>query len=201
MRISRYALMTTFILAVFLLAASAWAGGPPRGGHHGNDSRYSYSLGLNVAYPPYRRGHGPRYYPRYPAPYPRGYGYYPRYPYAPYYGPAYGPAYGPGYGSAYGPSYGGRIGFGYSSGYHDSYSLFFSLPLYLGPSPTPVAAPVLQATRLVPEAARQAPQSCLQRREYQTEIVIDGRTVPAYGTACLQADGSWKVISGPFAAE
>jgi surface antigen len=28
--------------------------------------------------------------------------------------------------------------------------------------------------------------------------VIDGQAVPAYGTACLQADGSWKIISGPF---
>ncbi len=29
-------------------------------------------------------------------------------------------------------------------------------------------------------------------REYQTKIVIDGRTENAYGAACRQPDGSWK---------
>jgi surface antigen len=57
-----------------------------------------------------------------------------------------------------------------------------------------VAAPAQGATR-------QVLSDCLQTREYQTEIVIDGQPVPAYGTACLQADGSWKIVSGPFAAD
>lgn len=34
--------------------------------------------------------------------------------------------------------------------------------------------------------------SCLQTREFQTYIEVGGRTVPAYGQACLQPDGSWK---------
>jgi hypothetical protein len=34
--------------------------------------------------------------------------------------------------------------------------------------------------------------SCLQTREYTSEINIGGQTVPAYGQACLQPDGSWK---------
>ncbi len=34
--------------------------------------------------------------------------------------------------------------------------------------------------------------SCLQTREYTTTMVIEGRTVEAYGTRCLQADGSWR---------
>ncbi|MBT8121562.1 MAG: hypothetical protein KJO10_03410 [Gammaproteobacteria bacterium] len=34
--------------------------------------------------------------------------------------------------------------------------------------------------------------SCLQEREYQTTVVVGGREVDAYGTACLQPDGSWK---------
>lgn len=33
---------------------------------------------------------------------------------------------------------------------------------------------------------------CLQTREFQTYIEVGGRTVPAYGQACLQPDGSWK---------
>ncbi|MFQ5485679.1 MAG: hypothetical protein ACE5DO_10170 [Desulfobacterales bacterium] len=34
--------------------------------------------------------------------------------------------------------------------------------------------------------------SCLQTREYTTTIVIEGRTVEAYGTKCLRPDGSWS---------
>ena len=30
-------------------------------------------------------------------------------------------------------------------------------------------------------------------REYQQTVTIDGRTERAYGTACRQADGSWKI--------
>ncbi|HIJ61226.1 MAG TPA: glycine zipper 2TM domain-containing protein [Rhodospirillaceae bacterium] len=31
-------------------------------------------------------------------------------------------------------------------------------------------------------------------REYQTTIVVGGQTQQAYGTACRQPDGSWKVV-------
>lgn len=37
--------------------------------------------------------------------------------------------------------------------------------------------------------------NCLQTREYQTVITIGGEEKNAYGTACLQADGSW--LQGP----
>lgn len=37
--------------------------------------------------------------------------------------------------------------------------------------------------------------SCMQTREYTTKVTIDGREVDAYGTACLQPDGSW--VMGP----
>ena len=52
-----------------------------------------------------------------------------------------------------------------------------------------------------PRAQRQAYQAespaysddtCLQEREYQTTVVVGGKNVPAYGTACLQPDGSWQ---------
>jgi hypothetical protein len=33
--------------------------------------------------------------------------------------------------------------------------------------------------------------TCLQEREYQTTVIVGGRAVDAYGTACLQPDGSW----------
>ncbi len=32
-------------------------------------------------------------------------------------------------------------------------------------------------------------------REYQTSVVIDGRTQTAYGTACRQPDGTWRVVN------
>jgi len=34
--------------------------------------------------------------------------------------------------------------------------------------------------------------SCLQEREYQTTVIVGGNEVDAYGTACLQPDGSWN---------
>jgi surface antigen len=32
-------------------------------------------------------------------------------------------------------------------------------------------------------------------REFQQQVVIDGRTQSAHGTACREPDGSWRVIS------
>lgn len=32
-------------------------------------------------------------------------------------------------------------------------------------------------------------------REYQQTVTIGGRTTQAYGTACKQADGSWRIIN------
>ncbi|MEE8515695.1 MAG: RT0821/Lpp0805 family surface protein [Alphaproteobacteria bacterium] len=32
-------------------------------------------------------------------------------------------------------------------------------------------------------------------REYQQTVTIDGRTEQAYGTACRQPDGTWKVVN------
>ena len=38
-------------------------------------------------------------------------------------------------------------------------------------------------------------QSGNQCREYQSTVTIGGKTEQAYGTACRQADGSWKVVN------
>lgn len=46
------------------------------------------------------------------------------------------------------------------------------------------------------EATRQGTSSKgLQCREYQHSITVGGETEEAYGTACLQPDGSWKVLN------
>lgn len=33
-------------------------------------------------------------------------------------------------------------------------------------------------------------------REYQQEVIVDGKRESAYGTACRQPDGSWKIVNG-----
>ena len=114
--------------------------------------------------------------------------------------PAYRPAYGYYPAPGYGPGYAGSIGIGYGSGgHHGGWSVGLTLPLFFGqryaPPPPAVIVPSMQAT------ARQPTVDCLRLREYQTEIVIGGRTVPAYGDACLQPDGSWVHVTGPFAAD
>ncbi len=47
---------------------------------------------------------------------------------------------------------------------------------------------------VTPQPAYQTPQGgyC---REYQQTVNIGGRTEQAYGTACRQSDGSWKVVN------
>lgn len=47
---------------------------------------------------------------------------------------------------------------------------------------------------VTPERTYQKPtgQYC---REYQTQVVVGGKTEQAYGTACRQPDGSWKIVN------
>ena len=37
--------------------------------------------------------------------------------------------------------------------------------------------------------------SGLTYREFQQEVTVGGKSENAYGTACLQADGAWKIVS------
>ena len=88
-------------------------------------------------------------------------------------------------------------------------------PVYLGPPPVyrayppsvvvvpygppePVYAPSYGSQTVintwpVQEPARNDPYC----REFQREVVIAGVPQQAYGTACLQPDGSWKVVGDP----
>lgn len=43
----------------------------------------------------------------------------------------------------------------------------------------------------------QAPATC---REFQQTITVGGTPQEAYGTTCLQPDGSWKVVGAPQSA-
>lgn len=44
----------------------------------------------------------------------------------------------------------------------------------------------------LPPAYQGSAATCLQEREYQMKVIVSGREVDAYGTACLQPDGSWS---------
>ena len=55
--------------------------------------------------------------------------------------------------------------------------------------------PVQQSIYTPPASTHYSPgasvNTCLQEREYQMKVIVGGREADAYGTACLQPDGSW----------
>ncbi len=99
----------------------------------------------------------------------------------------YGGYYGHGY-RHYGYPYYGYRRYGYRHfryRYYGYPSYGYDEPAY--PPPPAAAAPVQQAP-----APSQPEPYC---REYTREIVIDGETQTAYGTACMRADGSWRLVN------
>jgi hypothetical protein len=65
-------------------------------------------------------------------------------------------------------------------------------PVYYYPPPPPVQYyPPPAAYAPAPAPAPTAAQIC---REYQSSVTIDGRPQPTYGTACQQADGTWRIV-------
>jgi len=66
--------------------------------------------------------------------------------------------------------------------------VYYPPPAYYYPPPAPAyAAPPYQA------GGEQAQgQTC---REYQSTTIIDGRQQATYGTACLQPDGTWRIVN------
>jgi hypothetical protein len=55
--------------------------------------------------------------------------------------------------------------------------------------PEPAPAPPRTVTRYETSYAN---NTCLQEREYRSKIMVGGKQVEGYGTACLQPDGSWR---------
>jgi hypothetical protein len=78
---------------------------------------------------------------------------------------------------------GGVVGYAIGDSRHDA-------------SPSVYYPPASPAPREIHNTAQYAYEggenACLQEREYQNKVVIGGKTVDAYGTACLQPDGSWR---------
>jgi len=113
---------------------------------------------------------------------------------------AHGDDYGYGYGY-YHPYYHGHDGYwhhhyGY---YHDGYGIAAGIAIgallgYVIGDAVHRHDTYTRTTVVVaqPQPAHRYPRrTCLQTREYQTRILVGGRFVDAYGTACLKPDGSW----------
>ena len=58
------------------------------------------------------------------------------------------------------------------------------------PDPAPYTSVASPYTAL-PYGAGTSTSTCLQEREYQMKVIVGGKAADAYGTACLQPDGSW----------
>jgi len=82
--------------------------------------------------------------------------------------------------------------------------LFFGAPLYYPPPPPPVyvvPAPVYvpgpvssEPLRVNPAGPPYRATNGLTCREYQTKVIVGGVARDAYGTACLQPDGQWRIV-------
>ena len=69
--------------------------------------------------------------------------------------------------------------------------------LYVNPPPPVVYYPAPTAAYQTPQTLPGGPlasDQSQQCREYQSTAVVNGQRVPSYGTACLQPDGSWRIV-------
>ncbi len=90
---------------------------------------------------------------------------------------------------------GGRVvfGFGFNT-WAPPPAYYYPPPYYYYPPPPVVYAPPPAYGSVQPTPSSQAPasQTC---REYQTTVTVDGQAQPSYGTACLQPDGTWRIVN------
>ena len=64
-------------------------------------------------------------------------------------------------------------------------------PVYYGPPVAYAPPPVVYAPEPFVAGAAPADRQC---REYQTTSTVDGQQQQIYGTACLQPDGTWRIV-------
>jgi hypothetical protein len=90
----------------------------------------------------------------------------------------------------------GHGGVGYRHGYRRRPAYTFRYravrPVVVYRAYTP---PVVVQTAPVVVRAAPPPADGQYCREYVRTVTIDGRAVEAYGTACLQPDGSWRIVA------
>ncbi len=77
-----------------------------------------------------------------------------------------------------------------SPGWPQPYGRPYPAPVYV-PAPIYVPRPVYVPSPVYVRPP--APQPYC--REYQGDAIINGSGQPFYGTACLQPDGSWKIVN------
>ena len=78
---------------------------------------------------------------------------------------------------------GGILGYGLNAYQHSNIA---NQGYYLQPNSAPPPPPPARYANTSPV------NPCLQEREYRTKIMVGGKQVDGYGTACLQPDGSWR---------
>jgi hypothetical protein len=92
----------------------------------------------------------------------------------------------------------GRVFFGLGFGAPAYYPYpYYYPPYYYYPPPAYAPVPPYGTVQPTPSPAAPTAQdgsgkSC---REYQTTVQVDGQWQPAYGTACLQPDGTWRTVN------
>ncbi len=69
---------------------------------------------------------------------------------------------------------------------------YYPPPVYYAPPPAYYYPPPVAYA--APPAPAVAPDAGLTCREYQSTTTIEGRPQPTYGRACLQPDGTWKIV-------
>jgi hypothetical protein len=68
-------------------------------------------------------------------------------------------------------------------------------PVVYAPPPVVYAAPPPVVYAPAPTAYAPAPAPASQTcREYQSTIQVNGQPQPSHGTACLQPDGTWRIV-------
>jgi len=100
---------------------------------------------------------------------------------------------------------GGHHGFGH--GFHHGHGLHFGFGFVFSPYTYPYGYPYYAPVYVVPPQQPQPtvvysqhPQNKPRTksaycREYMKKIVINGKEARAYGTACLQDNGSWRIVN------
>lgn len=77
--------------------------------------------------------------------------------------------------------------------YHHSY--YYAPPVYYPPPPPVVYLPAPPPLAVSPTSPAYRAADGRYCREYQATVTVNGVPQPTYGTACLQPDGTWRIVN------
>ena len=80
--------------------------------------------------------------------------------------------------------------YGYPYGNPYGYPYYAPPPVYPAPAQLPPSAAMPDQPSYT--ARQEQPEYC---REYTKKVLVDGKEEMAYGTACLQDDGRWRIMN------